>query len=594
MPANSQEIVSQMRSALRLSEPNLDTTIGSSVRKILDAVAEVVAEASADTYLLQYQYDLEAKVGADLDEFVRLFGFARFPAKRATGTVTFDRTSATDINVVVPVGSQLATESASPVVVATIVPGIIPVGATTIEIPVQAMIGGAGGNIAANSLRRRLTPLSGVTSFTNAGSFSGGTDAESDEQLRLRFRRTVFRNLAGTEQMFLATALEDPAVTQVNVVGATKRYREQIQVVGGTATSTVQDASLVYTDSTVLGLNIDGGNILRQGVHYTISPGPPPVITMLQAGTDAIYDLEIEYVSTASRNDPANGVTNRVDIYVNGRRAANATETTVYRSALAFNNVFGDPLYRFNFERPDGSNPAAGDHFVPLSFVPVMSAPAVISISGVNYTYDGSGNSFNLVDDVTVNGYTPESMSGLVFPASMPNPIADGSTFTISYPYNAVVRDVQEAVRAWRLITTDVRVHQAKRLFLQISMAAMFSPGYDQTTVQGPLYDALYRHIAGISFNQVIQVSDLIAVAHSVPGIDSVRLLTTGDTNPINASAKAIQQMLPIVGGAGGYTINQTYQSGGRATDVLLGDDELAQLLFLYLVPVAQNTFGVS
>src|SRR4051794_5411380 len=92
MPQVTQtDIVAQMRAALSVSEPDLDTTIGSTTRKILDAVAEVVAESLIDKLLLDYQYDIDAKSGQDLDDFVALFGFNRLPAKRATGTVIFSR-----------------------------------------------------------------------------------------------------------------------------------------------------------------------------------------------------------------------------------------------------------------------------------------------------------------------------------------------------------------------------------------------------------------------------------------------------------------------------------------------------------------------
>jgi hypothetical protein len=57
------DIVSRMRAALSLSEPDLDTTVGTPTRKILDAVGEVIAEAYVDRSLLTYQYDIDSKTG---------------------------------------------------------------------------------------------------------------------------------------------------------------------------------------------------------------------------------------------------------------------------------------------------------------------------------------------------------------------------------------------------------------------------------------------------------------------------------------------------------------------------------------------------
>ena len=83
--ASAADVAAQMVAALALSEPELDTSIGTPVRKILDAVAEAVAEAYVDQHLVNYAFDIDSKQGADLDDFVLLFGFTRVPAQRASG-----------------------------------------------------------------------------------------------------------------------------------------------------------------------------------------------------------------------------------------------------------------------------------------------------------------------------------------------------------------------------------------------------------------------------------------------------------------------------------------------------------------------------
>src|SRR5690606_22114734 len=97
----------------------------------------------------------------------KLFGFARFPAKRATGTVVFERQTAADSVINIPINTQLTTEGAAPVVVQTTTPALLMPGDTSIQVPAQAVLGGAQGNIPANALRRRLTPIEGINSFTN-------------------------------------------------------------------------------------------------------------------------------------------------------------------------------------------------------------------------------------------------------------------------------------------------------------------------------------------------------------------------------------------------------------------------------------------
>ena len=582
------DVVAQMRASLTLTEPNLDTTVGTSVRKILDVVGEVAAAGYADRYLLDYQYDVDTKSGADLDDFATRFGFTRLAARRGTGTVTFERSAATT-STIIPIGTQLATDDSIPVTVATIVPAVMLQGDLSISVPAQALNGGAGGNIAANSLRLRVTPLDGVGSFTNLTAFTGGADSESDAQLRDRFKRTLFRNLAGTEQMFTAVALEDPDVTQVNVLGASERRREQVQVTGGTATSVLVGARHVYPRSAVVGSNIDQGLILTENVHYTFNPTLPPSITSLTAGMpDGIYDFEFEYVPGASRNDPTGGVTNRVDIYVNGARPIEAAETAIFRPARVFNTTANDPLNRTNFQRTDSSLPVAGNYFVALAFAPVTDAAvgSSITINGVVYVQD---TDFYTVNDISREGGTSRSLSGIEIRAAANGGTkaipADGQSFAANYVYNAVPRDVEQAVREWRLITTDVRVHQARPIRLDVHLVAILQPGLTVASVQAGVQAALRDYVNGVGFGGVVQVSDLLAAAHAVPGIDAVRMATSADG--ANYGIREVNAL--------GANLGDPYTTVGpprRAIDVLVGDDQVAAINAVTLTQRAQNSYG--
>lgn len=599
----TQEVSSDMRAALALSEPDLDTTVGTPVRKIIDAVAEVVAEAYVESHLLDYQYDIDAKTGADLDDFVRLFGFSRFPAKRAVGTVVFERNTAAGQAVLIPINSQLSTDGTAPIIVQTTTPALINEGETSVQVPVQAVIGGAQGNISANSLRRRLTSLEGINSFTNIVALTGGADAETDEQLRDRFKRTIFRSMAGTEPMFVGIALDDEAVTQVNVIGATKRRRETLELLDDSlgdlddslgdliegspwAISTVQDAAYIYPDSQVFGSDIDNGSILTPGVHYEFVPSIPPIVYAIddQAVTPGVYDLIYEYVPLASRNDVENGITNRVDIYVNGTRLTEASETTVFKTSKVFNATPGDPLNVANFERDTGEPPVAGNFFVQYSMGPVTDASTeeTITIGASEYTL---GVDAFVVNDITRQGGTPNSLSGVELVSNGnggPADPSDATLFQVGYIFNAVPRDIEIAARAWRLITTDVRVHQAKAVRLNLHIAIILEQGYPLESVQPVLEEDLARFIGTIGFNGVVQISDLMEVATQVPGVDAVRFLNSSDDD----TDFAIQRVSPT------GSVLETFEEEGRAIDVIFSDDEYPVFNDLTISVRAQNSFG--
>ena len=68
--ADASAYAANMVRSLSVSDPDLDTQIGSVTRKIIDAVAEQLAEVTIDSQLLNATFDLDSKLGADLDDFV--------------------------------------------------------------------------------------------------------------------------------------------------------------------------------------------------------------------------------------------------------------------------------------------------------------------------------------------------------------------------------------------------------------------------------------------------------------------------------------------------------------------------------------------
>lgn len=588
MPSIS-DISSSMRSRLRIVEPDLDTSVGTPIRKILDVVAESVAEASVDGYLLDYQYDIESRVGADLDAFVKLFGFSRLPARRATGQITFSRTEAAIDNIIIPINTRLATANSPQIVFSTITPAILGVGSTSISAPAQAVEAGTSGNVSASTISLPISSVSGISSSNNTLSFTGGVDAESDAALRDRYRKTIFRSLAGTEAMFAGTALEDGSVTQVNVLGSSKSYREQIELVGGTATSTILGATHIFEGSSYFGEDLDGGAITNEGVHYVFDhTSNPPTVTSLSAAIvpDGVYELEYKYSPDASRNDPDNNITNRVDLWIKGERATPASESLIFSTDRVFQSGSAvSDWYTGEYQRPDETAPTAGNFFIPYGFVPLVnpSTSGSVIIDGLTYV---ENTDFWMIHRTGADGFSPQSYAGIEFLATANGLVQvqppDDQSFTSDYVFNSVPSDVQSAIQRWRLVTVDVQAHQAEPLYLDCFFAVILLPGFDEGSVQADMFSALTDFIDRVGFNSVVQASDLLAVGHSVVGVDAIRFLTSTD----DGTQYAIQRV-NVNGG-----ILETYQTGGRAIDVRTDDDSIPVLRDVTLTIKAANSFG--
>lgn len=589
--ATPEQHSSQIRQKLRLTDPDLDTSVGTVTRKIIDAVAEAISEVTIDGYLLQYQYDIDSRSGADLDDFVRLFGFTRLGARRATGIITFERTTPAGMPFLIPANTQIATESAPSIVFVTVTPAVMGEGDTSVSVPAQALVAGASGNVPANSVRRPLMSIAGVTNVTNPVPFEGGVDAESDAALRQRFKRTLFRSLAGTEAMYLGTALEDPNVSQANVIGSVKRFSETIELVSGNAASTITGAKYIYPNSSTFGPDIAAGDIFAEGIQYTFDHTKnPPEVDSLSSDVvpDGVYELEFDYLPEASRNDPENNITNRVDIWVKGSRPTEAVETLIFDTSRKFTSSSSDQLYKSKFRREDESEPTEDNWFVPFGFAPVID-PAIIDdeieIDGQTYI---KGTHFWLVQDVTAFGLSNKSLSGIEFLSTdnglAVGPPSNGDTFQVRYLFNSVPRDVDNAIQRWRLVTQDVWVHQAKEIRLNLHFAVILQPGFTVETVDPEVTAALRNHIDSIGFSGVVQTSDLLAVAHAVPGIDAIRFMTDADDPTYYAIQRVDAQ----------GNVKETFESGGRAIDVFATDDAVPVLNDVTLTAKAANTFGTA
>jgi hypothetical protein len=128
------------------------------------------------------------------------------------------------------------------VIVQTLVPVVFPRGATVVEVPAQAVEGGARGDVSAGQVTQWLNAVEGITSVTNPAPFTGGADAETDSQFRDRIKKTIFRNLAGTEDMYLGISLAQRDTEVAAAYGPFERWVERVDIRGGVASPSLTEA----------------------------------------------------------------------------------------------------------------------------------------------------------------------------------------------------------------------------------------------------------------------------------------------------------------------------------------------------------------
>lgn len=261
MPISQREISLQMLAQLRLLDPSASAEVGTPERKIIDTVATALAENQVDLTLLSGQLDFNAKFGENLDRFFSLFRFNRQSAAFAEGFVRFGRLTPATVDIRIPTGTQVmaptiqdtsvvvdALESGN-AVFATTFDVYLRAGETSVIAPVRAVSPGTTGNVSSERITMFVNePVLGITEVTNEHPTKGGIDQESDEEFKVRFRNTVFRNLAGTQDQYLALGLATAYSAKANVVGPISRYREYIQVPKVDDDSSYESGGLDYGD----------------------------------------------------------------------------------------------------------------------------------------------------------------------------------------------------------------------------------------------------------------------------------------------------------------------------------------------------------
>lgn len=127
-------------------------------------------------------------------------------ATYATGQVAFTGT----VGSVVPAGTQLSAGS-----VAYATTAEITLGSTPTSAPVTAQSGGASGNLDTGSTLSLTTAITGVDGTATVVSMTGGINAESDDDLRVRVLNRIRQPpMGGDANDYVAWALSVPGVTR--------------------------------------------------------------------------------------------------------------------------------------------------------------------------------------------------------------------------------------------------------------------------------------------------------------------------------------------------------------------------------------------
>lgn len=534
MSKSPNEIAARVIAQLAQTAPGLSCEPGTVVRKIIDANAEAISEAYVDQYLVGSILDIDTKVGLELEQFVGLWGVGRLQGKAATGVVRVTLTTASTQDYQIPLGTQFYTKSVvagatDQLFFSSTQAMVLVAGTLSIDVPVQCASVGTVGNVAPGTITFLASAI-GSGAATNLNAMTGGVDVETDSELRQRFKDTLLRNMAGSTDFYRALCLQNNYVSRVVVFGPTTLYRTQIEAPSVTLPLSLgQDVKYVWEGASSVFANIgQEDEVFYSPIYdYALSSGASPVFTRNESGdiaSGAIVDLEFQYVTRSSRNDPVNGITNKVDVFVDGINPVSVTEKTVITSAALSSNS-ADDYWTGRFERVGSAgNPSAGNRFMRLGSVPVVTFPSTISVGSTIYS---QGVHYHLLRDISTTAGSHQETSGIEWDPSGPS---DSTSLVLTYVYNEVPEVLSHVLSAAKQITTDVMVHQAKFVYIRPCLSIRYDRSYSVSTTNSAIDERLKSYFAAMSYGAHIRFSVLAMAVQQVMGVVDVTVTMATDS----------------------------------------------------------------
>ena len=237
---------------------DLDISTPTPQGQLIGILADTLFEVDQGIVAAANGLSLSAATGRQLDDICSLFGMERGASSRSTVTATLSGAEGT----VIPAGSLAATTGGD--VFETINSATIGAGGT-VDTEMRATRTGAI-VVAANTLTRVVTRVSGWDAITNAAAAVTGLNAETDAALRARYRAVLGRsgrtslaairgNLANLEGVTAHRVVENTTNASVTVRGIAIDANSILAIVEGGSDS---DIANILLGAKALGVGTSG------------------------------------------------------------------------------------------------------------------------------------------------------------------------------------------------------------------------------------------------------------------------------------------------------------------------------------------------
>ncbi|MGB9661344.1 MAG: baseplate J/gp47 family protein [Moorellaceae bacterium] len=397
--------------------------------------------------------------------------FPPLPATQAVCQLTFTGTAGT----VIPAGTIVQTAPgvySPPVQFTTDSQAQIPTGSTSVTVNATAVVPGAAGNVAANTLTVLVSQVQGIQSVTNPNPAYGGKDAETEPERAYRFSQYIASLTQGT------VAALNYAAQQVTGVAKTAVVEPPLVVCHTQAGTT-------YTDQSA------EANI-PWGVPFPAFNSMPAVGDSIYIGAGVMFNsLYINFFT------PGAGISGSWQYYNGSSWVTLAATDNTSGLTKSGSVTFTAPS---DWQATTVNGKTAFYIRFTLSSATITTVPQIYHILALN----PPPGWVNLIVYGT-NGLTTSSL----------------------------LQQVQQAVYRAKAAGIQVNVYPATVKTLNVTVTAKVPQAYNNATTQQSIANAIIAYINNLAIGQPLYLAQLTAVIIGVNGGSTVAQVTyttpTGD-----------------------------------------------------------------
>lgn len=286
---------------------------GSVIRTIIEAI---MAETDIQNYTIDQIYkamNIDTSTGSDLDALVTILGISRKQATYATGTVTFGRSDVYDTDITIQYAQMVSTRQDSNTgliheFIVTDDEAKLVAGELKTMVNIKAVNPGRI-YLPTGSITIMTTPVIGIEYVTNEIEFSGGTDQETDDELRARAKQALAGLGKGTNAAIRSALLGVDGVNDAIVLD-TNRGVGTADIIVVTdeippSTALQNKIAIAISETKAAGIHVQAiyPVIVQQDVSITLVNIADPLATISEEYINNAGNAIIAYCNSLSVGD---------------------------------------------------------------------------------------------------------------------------------------------------------------------------------------------------------------------------------------------------------------------------------------------------